>query len=1187
MPTSQLDPYMIGFAVAYLFVWANYVYALFIGMLYQIVSALRVYRRRRLQRVVRTTRTATAAASSAPTIVANAPEGPLNSPTPANPTSVEEDDESTSPATSLRMPLRTALVSWVLCLTVIAAFGLLPYFLYLGPTHLTPGGIVRVSGDKIWEDAWETYSRLYDAALRAQLQDLPFIPFVFVFIVINREILILCFLSMFCRWPKRIKKADLEVMSLAGSQPGSMKTARASPSAISAGPAAAFSSSISPPGTAPMNDVGNADQPVPDTLSGPFERYRQSATFSIASMKMLKEMTDKIEVDEGKNSNTPRSTNIPTSTYNSYFDFTFDSLFADILTPITQQRLSFLVTPDGVVRRDSESPTTPETVMSMRGVTQLERPQLAGDRQNGRGSHQKNRHSHVSTVSSDASTELDQGIQIHSAAADASYDAVSDGMIQMPRSTTTEALEMPNDVDGKEMYHAHAAGWQMNRRPSRKLQLAIDRRNDSSSKNSDGQPSTATTETTATSVPDESTTNGSPISTSTSEGGLGPMIVMERGPLPPAVPVVARSRSAGDLLVMGTRSRRLELMREGAPSLPGNSKSTLAVAPDGTDTAEQSSQQDHVRPISTSSNSNLPWVMNRSYSTEQIKALSPQGYYDSRDKKQLMEKLTCKKQPGFARSSSLSDLASWSSAATSTTGPAAGTSTHDRSHGIGHAGMRHAIIIACHNSSEVLRNTLTHLLKLVQPRAIFLADNGSSDKEVVATKAVAAEFTDAYRKTHPNYLGTGINIGVLKKGSKTIAQFSVLNSLAHLKSDIEFVSLLDDDTTFPETWSEQYIMNMFANDLQCHCLAYPIEAERGNGGVLLENFQNFEYRISMFIKIAQATIRSAFFPSGAVSTWRAATLLDILSRHDTMFRGDDLQMGLIMHTLYGEVKYLNPEEVHTAGYSIKVAPYSIPTLVPVHWLHLKDLFPKVYWKHLPSCECGEPSLFYQRARSWEVARHRFFWKFVRVAIHAQKWNHWSTWFAKLCAIDAVTGILNDFVQIAMVFYIVFVSGGFLSVGLLTLESLAFQMAAFHLLNLCVLNRSVYTSIPIEIRTLYPIFYMLPINILVKHAAMVYNYLHYTPMVRNEDDIGTQARKRDLQMMDVSWSPRNLQQEQLWLTERVAKRVKEVEKSKRFWASQQKGPLSGLEIPAWEANPLPMSPVVDSKPRLLDVTTQSG
>ncbi|KAJ3161970.1 hypothetical protein HDU86_005668 [Geranomyces michiganensis] len=1148
------DPYQVAFAMAYLFVWGNYVYALVFGIIYQLFSLFQ-NRRRRLFAPSAIAPSSSADATSPPPPAVAAADAPL-SPTPAKPA---------SPPRPLRMPMATALWSWLYTAVIIVALGIFPYFLFLGPEKYIPGKFYRDPDS--W---WITYTRLYQEAFKKPLEDIGFIPFFFIFMVINREIIILICLALFVRWPKPVQAPV--TLQLSPTNTGTMMSnashkRRTLTSSIQV---------VGGVGYTPNDDDANptsAAVSVGDTLSGPFQRYRQSTAFAAENLRermaaaggvTVEELNRKLSTKSGRSLATFRtqlSTRRdfdaahqpePEQTGDGDFDSVFenrlpspkivgagdfeavyerqtlaaeiDGLFSTILTPETEQRLS-IIAPMG----DYSAPIPSSDDLTPAGSPMRQRPPSRLDISRNAPSRRAE-----FVVGSDTSSEH--------------RTSPSEG----GRSTSSPA------------------------RPGSAVSA-----NDAPTEKDPCSPTPADD-----TVPSSPEINAIP---------------------PPAAALLpstmTRSQSAGDLIVM--RGRQAQLMRGASklsrsPSTPPASSSDtrdnaatahLANRPSDAappDTAKASlGPADPHEPIAPPpplgftgeqaagnieggvSSPDMGWVVNRTFSSENVAAQIDPGWHFT-----STAQATLKRQKSeIGRSSSLSDLAAW--------GQASAAIADVGGFSLGHKGMRHVIIIACHNSSEVLRSTLTHLLKLVQPRAVFLADNGSSADEVTATKAVAQEFTDMYRAAHPNYMGTGVNVGVLKKGSKTIAQFSVLNSLAHVKSEIEFVSLLDDDTTFPESWSEQHILNMFATDRNCHCLAYPIEAERGNSGCLLENFQNFEYRISMFIKIAQARIQSAFFPSGAVSTWRAATLLDILSRHDTMFRGDDLQMGLIMHTLYSEVKYLNPEEVHQGGYAIKVAPYSIPTLVPVHWIHLRDLFPKTQWKRLPSCACGEPSLFYQRARSWEVARHRFFWKFVNVCVHRQKLTHWPTWFAKLCAIDAVVGILNDFVQIAMVFYLIFVTQGFVTVGLLTLESLSFQMFAFHVLNAFVLNRSRRTAIPVEVRTLYPILYMLPINIIVKHAAMVYNYLHYTPMVRNEDDIGTQARKKMLQMMDVSWSPRNLQQEQLWLTERVAKRVKDIQRAKRFWAGNKS--VANIEHPQWETNRLPASPVPAAKPTLLDLS----
>ena len=94
--------------------------------------------------------------------------------------------------------------------------------------------------------------------------------------------------------------------------------------------------------------------------------------------------------------------------------------------------------------------------------------------------------------------------------------------------------------------------------------------------------------------------------------------------------------------------------------------------------------------------------------------------------------------------------------------------------------------------------------------------------------------------------------------------------------------------------------------------------------------------------MAQAALGTALFASGAISTWRAATLVDVLFRHDTMHNGDDLQQGLILHSLAGKSFYVPPADTHLrthpGRYKVAVSGAIVATDVPCHWMHLRDVF---------------------------------------------------------------------------------------------------------------------------------------------------------------------------------------------------------------------------------------------------------
>ena len=119
--------------------------------------------------------------------------------------------------------------------------------------------------------------------------------------------------------------------------------------------------------------------------------------------------------------------------------------------------------------------------------------------------------------------------------------------------------------------------------------------------------------------------------------------------------------------------------------------------------------------------------------------------------------------------------------------------------------------------------------------------------------------------------------------------------------------------------------------------------------------------------MTQAKLGTALFASGAINTWRVETIADVLLRHDTMHKGDDVQQGLILHCLAHKTYFLQPELRHPGNYKVRlpffwlcmydritascvarhacalpkvdVSATLITTDVPVHWFHWPDLLP--------------------------------------------------------------------------------------------------------------------------------------------------------------------------------------------------------------------------------------------------------
>lgn len=246
----------------------------------------------------------------------------------------------------------------------------------------------------------------------------------------------------------------------------------------------------------------------------------------------------------------------------------------------------------------------------------------------------------------------------------------------------------------------------------------------------------------------------------------------------------------------------------------------------------------------------------------------------------------------------------------------------------------HAVAITCHNSSDVIAATLDNILMKVDSHLVFVADNGSSD--AAETAAICSE--------------RGVYYGCMILGNKTLAQYATARYLAAI--GVKLVTFLDDDTRLHPSWAVHKINKYFADDATA-ALAYPLSVDD-------QPFQNIEYLVTGFYKLAQSTVGgTTIFSSGASGTYRVDKLLDALRDHDTQFIGDDLQIGI---------------NIHRAGYKIKAArDMAAITIAPSCVFHSRD------------CQCGNPSLFDQRCRSWFLSRNLYVIEKIKLAFSKGGW----------------------------------------------------------------------------------------------------------------------------------------------------------------------------------------------------------
>eukprot|EP00833_Pecoramyces_ruminatium_P008983 jgi/Orpsp1_1/1183015/evm.model.c7180000083501.1 len=427
--------------------------------------------------------------------------------------------------------------------------------------------------------------------------------------------------------------------------------------------------------------------------------------------------------------------------------------------------------------------------------------------------------------------------------------------------------------------------------------------------------------------------------------------------------------------------------------------------------------------------------------------------------------------------------------------------------------IEHGFLIVCHNSSDVLPKTLECLLKITLPMCIFIAENGSSPEEKQKMKEIVDNYSNRFRYTHPNYCGLNIIYANLNEGSKTLAQFCLLNNLFWFGINIQYISVIDDDVLIPENWVEEEILSYFKNDSRVKALAYPITASNRHEGIV-PSFQNLEYIISMYGKKIHRDIGTVVFPSGAMGTWSIPFLLECLYLHDTVFRGDDLQIGLRLHTMYGKPRFCDPNDIHAGNYKIEIAHVTVDTLVPGCYIHLKEYLPHCLGKYLKDCKCGQYSLSRQRIVYWEPARHRFFLKFLNCVFHKCRWNHRATLTAKLFCIDFIITILNDYAFIVLLVFM-FIMKSFLPALMIICIYIAIAYISLDIFNLIIARNKPTIKLPFEVCVVFPIFYQFLSSNFCRISTIIYTLTYYIPFVRNKVRIKKRALKKDIGNMTMS------------------------------------------------------------------------
>ncbi len=297
------------------------------------------------------------------------------------------------------------------------------------------------------------------------------------------------------------------------------------------------------------------------------------------------------------------------------------------------------------------------------------------------------------------------------------------------------------------------------------------------------------------------------------------------------------------------------------------------------------------------------------------------------------------------------------------------------------------LLIACHKSTitEERRATFTRTLQsalvVFPPNAIFVCDNAPIRHPIDRTEDVCLEVSlkhDPTGRSKINYL-------YVPEGNKSHAmywatEYWIPELVRRGESpDFLYAMMIDDDVPLPP---DLHIPNNTLNRYpDIKAVAYVIEAATETGyDNQLVNCQDLEYKMAGFVKQFQYLGGTTACCHGAIALWRRDVLgSKILWDHDTVFHGEDLYMGLLLHRIQ-------------KNYVIAVSASAVvPTFAPERLL----------------------ILFRQRVTSWDLCAQRKFMTFVREFLSGWVVNN-KTWILKPFMAQEVVNIMLDWMRLYLV-----------------------------------------------------------------------------------------------------------------------------------------------------------------------------
>eukprot|EP01028_Stygiella_incarcerata_P002337 TRINITY_DN143_c0_g1_i1.p1 TRINITY_DN143_c0_g1~~TRINITY_DN143_c0_g1_i1.p1 ORF type:complete len:851 (+),score=191.95 TRINITY_DN143_c0_g1_i1:116-2668(+) len=367
-----------------------------------------------------------------------------------------------------------------------------------------------------------------------------------------------------------------------------------------------------------------------------------------------------------------------------------------------------------------------------------------------------------------------------------------------------------------------------------------------------------------------------------------------------------------------------------------------------------------------------------------------------------------------------------------------------------------ALLIATHDScltperASVFKQTLKGAAKCFPLNAIFVCDNGRGLTPSDGTEDACAEVSSSVE----GQVGK-INYVFIPEGNKSHAFYWVndywIPKLVREEKcpDFEFALLIDDDVPLP---SDLHVpLAMLKQNPHVQGVSYAISGATESGVFnRLVDLQGAEYKIMGLMKQLQSKLGSALYCHGAIGLWRREILSKrVLWDHDTVFDGEDLYMGLMLHKMH-------------KNYSIVVQKGTVvPTYAPEDML----------------------TLLRQRTRSWDLCSQR---KFFTYFLELFNWGGHRVLVLKPFLLYELLTIIMDWMRPYLIFGLAHQNpGGLILLFLIFYIILWLEIVAY---NFVILRKREDLRLSFKTAFLFPFYRSL--SMAFRIVALMVNVMFY-------------------------------------------------------------------------------------------------